>query len=43
MDQVLEIAGVDHKLLLFAGGRHAEQLAPVALAPTLSFFRHALG
>jgi acetyl esterase len=43
MDQVLGLAGVDHKLLLFAGGRHAEELAPVALAPTLSFFRHALG
>jgi acetyl esterase/lipase len=43
MDLVLGNAGVDHKLLLFAGGRHAEQLAPVALAPTISFLRHALG
>jgi acetyl esterase len=43
MDVMLGDAGVDHRLLLFDGGRHAEQLAPLALAPTLSFFRHALG
>jgi acetyl esterase len=42
MDLILQSAGVDHKLLLFRGGRHAEQLAPVALAPTLSFFRASL-
>jgi len=43
MNAALDFAGVDHKLMLFGGARHAQQLAPVALQPTLAFFRHALG
>ena len=43
MDAALAIAGVGHHLLLVPGGRHAEQLAPVATKPTLAFFRRELG
>jgi acetyl esterase/lipase len=42
MNVALAAAGVDHHILLFDGGRHAEQLAPVALAPTLRFYRDSL-
>jgi acetyl esterase/lipase len=42
MDGALAVAGVGHHLLLFAGKLHAEQLAPVALQPTLAFFRREL-
>ena len=42
MAAALQVAGVDHKLLLIPGGRHAEQLGAVALRPTIAFFRREL-